>query len=244
MIVIFLDMGYHIIGMTGRQLQQARKQANRTQADAARDLGVTQAYLSMLEKGKRSVSNDLKRKMAHLFGFSPTQLPVNEKLLAARSVSDDELAAELAGLGYEGFSHLKTARAKNPAEVLAAALKADDRDARLVEALPWVMLAFPDLDWKALVNAAKLNNLQNRLGYLTNVARRLAEKHRNSRVAAKLGRVESELENSLLFREETLCNESMTNAERKWLETNRSAEARHWRLLTYLSPEHLRYGSE
>ena len=198
----------------------------------------------MLEKGKRPVSNDLKRRAVALFHFSPTQLPVNDRSFAARGVSDDQLAAELSGLGYEGFSHLKPSRPKNPAEVLAAALNANDRDARLVEALPWVMLRYPDLDWKKLVNAEKLNNLQNRLGYLTNVARRLAETRNNRHVAAKLSRAESELAASLLFHEETLCNESMTKAERKWMETNRPDEARRWRLLTYLSPEHLRYGSE
>jgi hypothetical protein len=33
----------------------------------------------------------------------------------------------------------------------------------------------------------------------------------------------------------------MTNAEKKWLEKNRPAEARSWRLLTDLEPEHLDY---
>jgi len=230
--------------MTGRQLQLARKRANRTQVETARHLGVTQGYLSMLEKGKRPLSYDLKKKAVALFHFSPTQLPVDEGSFAAHGVTDAQLASELSGLGYEGFSHVKPSRPKNPLEVLVSALKADDRDARLVEALPWVMLRYPDLDWKALVSAAKLNNLQNRLGYLINVACRLAETRNNSRVAAKLGRAEFELAASLLFREETLCNESMTKAERKWMERNRPEEARRWRLLTYLSPVHIRYGTE
>lgn len=230
--------------MTGRQLQQARKQSRRTQVEAARDLGVTQAYLSMLEKGLRPVSDNVKKKAVEVFRFGPTQLPLTESLFTARSVTNDQLAAELAALGYKGFSHLKPAGVRNPAEVLASALNADNRNARLVEALPWVLLRYPDLDWKSLAKAAKLNNFQNRLGYLTNVARRLAGRRGDKRVATKLKRIESQLEKSLLFREDTLCNEMMTNAERKWLQNNRPDEARRWRVLTHLSPEHIRYAAE
>jgi hypothetical protein len=50
---------------------------------------------------------------------------------------------------------------------------------------------------------------------------------------------EAALERSRLAREETLCHDSLTQAERRWLRSNRSEEARHWNLLTDLSPEHL-----
>src|ERR1051325_6079755 len=46
---------------------------------------------------------------------------------------------------------------------------------------------------------------------------------------------------SLLARGDTLCNAGMTNAERRWLTTNRSSEAMHWRILASLSPELVRY---
>lgn len=125
--------------------------------------------------------------------------------------------------------------------MLLSALNSGKRDARLVEALPWVVLAFSDMPWSRLVRTAKAYDLQNRLGYVTNVARRVAEYRGDMETAKKLQRPESELERSLLVREETLCNETMTNAERKWLVTNRTDEAKHWRLLTNLSPKHLEY---
>jgi hypothetical protein len=94
------------------------------------------------------------------------------------------------------------------------------------------------------VKAAKVNDLQNRLGFITGVARRIAESKGDLKTALKLKRHEAELERSLLVREDTLCNDTMTNAERKWLEIHRPEEARHWRLVTNLSPEHLRYSAE
>jgi hypothetical protein len=64
---------------------------------------------------------------------------------------------------------------RNPAEVVLSALRAKNLDTRLAEVLPWVLLKHPDLDWEWLVRAAKVNDLQNKLGFLRNVARRLAE---------------------------------------------------------------------
>lgn len=149
------------------------------------------------------------------------------------------LASDLAALGYPGFSYLKSQRKSNPAEVMLSALSVKNLDARLTEALPWVLLEYPDLDWQWLVREAKLNDLQNKLGFLTNVARRLAEKLGNDDTAALLRNQESALEGSRLVKEETLCHDSLTQAERRWLKSNRTAEAKHWNLLSDLSPEHL-----
>lgn len=134
---------------------------------------------------------------------------------------------------------MKSRRKRNPAEVVLSALRTDDLDSRLAEALPWVLLKHPDLDWEWLVRAAKVNDLQNKLGFLTNVARRLAEKLGKPEAASLLGEQESVLERSRLVREETLCHASLTHSERRWLQSNRSDEARHWNLLTDLSLEHL-----
>ena len=137
---------------------------------------------------------------------------------------------------------MKKSHPKNPATVLFSALNSPKREARLVEALPWVLLRFPDLEWGELVKAAKVNDLQNRLGFVTNVARRLAESKGDMNTAEKLRHHEEQFDRSLLFREDTLCNESMTSAERKWLLSHRTDDARRWRLLTSLLPEHLNYG--
>jgi len=157
-------------------------------------------------------------------------------------VAEQTLAFDLAALGYPGLSYLVSRRKKkNPAEVLLAALSADSLDSRLIEALPWVVWQFPELDWQWLTNAAKLNDLQNRLGFVVNVARRLAERQGEREKVALLAQQEMTLERSRLFREDTLCHDSLTAAERRWLRKNRPPEARHWRLLTDLSPEHLDY---
>jgi hypothetical protein len=134
----------------------------------------------------------------------------------------------------------KSAR-KNPAEILLTALSAEDLESRLVEALPWLAAKYADLDWKETIKIAKINDLQNRLGFVVNVARRLTERLGNTEKANALRRAEEMLAFSRLYREDTLCRASMTEAERKWLKANRSAEAKFWRLLTDLSPEHLDY---
>jgi hypothetical protein len=116
-------------------------------------------------------------------------------------------------------------------------------DSRLVEALPWIVLKFPDLDWQWLANAARVNDLQNRLGFVTGVARRLAERLGEQETAALLAREESALERSRLMHEDTLCHASLTETERRWLRKNRPREAKHWRLLTDLTPEQLDYAT-
>jgi hypothetical protein len=47
------------------------------------------------------------------------------------------------------------------------------------------------------------------------------------------------LERSRLVREDTLCHESLTETEPRWLRENRPAEARHWNLLTDMKAENL-----
>ena len=226
--------------MTGNQLTKYRRGKKWRQARAARELGVSQGYLSLLENGNRPLTERLKKKVVSVFGLRPTEMPLRLVFDNVRPVSDDQLAADLSALGYKGFSHLKPSKTKNPADVLLSALNADKRDARLVEALPWVVLEFPDLEWEPLMRTAKAHDLQNRLGFVTSVARRVAEFREDGR-AVKLERRETELEHSLLAQEGTLCNETMTKAERRWLAANRPEDARRWHLLTNLKPEHLGY---
>lgn len=226
--------------MTGEQLREARKQKGWNQQQAAQRLGVSQTYLSLLEKGQRRVPEKLAVKAVRVYGLSEARLPVTSSLDQASVADDGKLAAELAALGYPGLSHLKfRGRKKNPAELLLSALGKDNLDSRLVEALPWVVLKYPDLNWQWLSQAARVNDLQNRLGYVTSVARRLAELRGESEKAALLATEESALDRSRLAREDTLCHESLTKAEKLWLRKNRPPEARRWRLLTDLTPEQL-----
>jgi hypothetical protein len=161
---------------------------------------------------------------------------------AVRFSDEDTLALELASLGYPGLSHLRPGlERKNPAEILLSALSAKDLDSRLVEALPWVLLNYPELDWEWLMTTARAHDLQNRLGFVTSVARQLAEIGGEFDKAVLLGQREAELEQSRLEREDTLCHDSLTESEKRWLRERRSEAAKRWGLLADLSPEHLFY---
>jgi hypothetical protein len=155
------------------------------------------------------------------------------------------LARDLAALGYPGFSHLRSRSPapRNPGEVLLAALAQDDLETRMVEALPWLVRRYWSLDWDRAVPEAKLQDLQNRLGFVVALARSLAARERDQRAVAALAAAERRLERSRLAREDTLCRAAMPAAERRWLAEHRSDEARHWNLLTDWTADALRYAA-
>ena len=123
------------------QLKNGRKVTGLTQQQAAAKLGISQAYLALLENGRRRLTATFGRKVFALYRLSPTALPV-ESVPVDRAYDSRELARDLAGLGYPGFSFLRSAIRKNPASVLVAALSADDLEVRVVEALPWLVSQF------------------------------------------------------------------------------------------------------
>lgn len=227
--------------MTGRDLKLGREKKGWTQQETASKLSVSQPYLSLMEKEVRRVPEKLARKAASAFGLSAATLPVETSWESVQPKDANTLAMDLAALGYPGFAYLKSKRKKNPGQVLLSALSAKCLETRVAEALPWLVLTYSELDWGSLVSAAKLRDLQNKLGLVTCLARELAEKRGETNKAALLREQERVLERSRLFLEDTLCNESLTQAERRWLETNRPDEAKYWRVLTDLSAEHLRY---
>src|SRR5262249_49910193 len=63
--------------MTGAELKNARREAGWTQERLAKRLGVSQAYLSLMEAGKRHVPDRVKRHATAVFGLSPTHLPLS-----------------------------------------------------------------------------------------------------------------------------------------------------------------------
>ncbi len=227
--------------MLGKDLKLGREQKGWTQEEAASRLGVSQAYLSLMESGARRVPEGLARKATVAFGLSAATLPLETSWESVRPNDDKTLANDLASLGYPGFSYLKGKPKKNPGQVLLSALSCRCLESRVAEALPWLLLEYPDLDWDSLVATAKVRDLQNRLGLVTSLARALAERRGDDQKAALLRNRERELEQSRLFLEDTFCNDSLTQAERSWLETHRPDQAKHWRVLTDLSPEHLSY---
>jgi hypothetical protein len=80
------------------------------------------------------------------------------------------------------------------------------------------------------------------LGFLVGLAKDLATTQPQFRDALEpLSSVEKQLERARLVREDTLCRDSMPVAERRWLVARRSPLARHWNLLTGLTPDQLSY---
>jgi hypothetical protein len=132
---------------------------------------------------------------------------------------------------------LRQTRKLNPAELLVRTLSARNVEARLVEALLWLLVNYPNVDWPWLLSAAKQNDLQNRVGFLVTVAREVAERQGLVAVAEALRRWESVLENSKLQKEDGFVPDALTEAERKWLRNNRSSAAARWNLLTNVCAE-------
>ncbi len=219
-------------------LESARTAKGWTQAEAASKLGVSQGYLSLLERGLRTPSARLVETVRRVFD-SQASLPDG----GPARVPGADLARRLGSLGYEPLAYLGGRAKPSAGEVFLAALSQPDLEARLVEALPWVALTFEDLDWPALLDRARRGDLQNRFGYVLGLARRVAESKGNRRAAERVAGPLRDLEGSILLREDTLCRDSMTNAEREWLRDNRPDEAKHWRVLTDLRPEHLPYAA-
>lgn len=225
--------------MNGFQLAQNRLSKGLEQQEAAQILGVSQSYLSLLESGKRKLNQKLAEKAVKVFRLSPEQLPIMEDWEGLPKANNDELSKLLAALGYPKFSHLKKGKLQNPAQVLFSALQNENLDSRIIESLPWLIFTFPELDWEKLTKYARIFDFQNRLGFVINLARQLAEKARDKSKQNLLLTVEKNLEKSRLFQEDVLSK--ITKTEKAYLKTNRPKEAKYWRVLSDLSVSHLNY---
>jgi hypothetical protein len=109
----------------------------------------------------------------------------------------------LGGLGYPGFAYLRGSTRQNPAELLMEALDSDDLDSRVTEAMPWLPLAYPHLNWDWLTANAKLRDRQNRLGFVVALARQTAERDGSSQLEQELATRVAKLESSRLAKEDT-----------------------------------------
>src|SRR5262245_4649073 len=228
--------------MTATVLRQGRLRKRLSQTEAAHRLGVSQPYLAMLESGRRPLTPDLTWKATRLYELSAAMLPHTPLPTRAPQVDADELVRDLSSLGYPGFSYSRPRRRKlkNPGDVLLTALAQPDLEARLVEALPWLLLKYTDVDRSWLVREAKVRDLQNRLGFVVSLARRVAEKANDQAKTQTLRLLEAELDHSRLDREDTF-KASVPEPERRWLEQRRPEEAEHWKMLTDWTADTLRY---
>jgi transcriptional regulator with XRE-family HTH domain len=221
------------------QLKTARRAAGLTQHQAADRLGVSQAYLALLERGRRPATTPLRSRIVDLYHLGPIALPLDSDNPGFWGSSS--LAEGLASLGYAGFRQLIGEPPQNPAAILLAAVAAGDVEVRVLEALPWLAVQYHNLDWDWLVRQAKLRDVQNRLGFVVTLARQVAEKRGDIVAAGRLHQVEEILDRARLAREDTLCQESLSDAERSWLRQARPSEASHWNLLTDLRAQLLPY---
>jgi len=227
--------------MTGEDLKRAREQKGWTQEKAARRLGMSQEYLSMLERNLRSLPASRLQGILRTYRFSPLILPLQGQR-EWRRLDNQQIGSQLAGLGYPGFAHMQNRPVWNPQELLVAALTKSNLERRIVEALPWLVLTYNEMDWQWVMQECKVHDAQNRLGFVVTLARELAERKENPAVD-NLRTLEERLKNSLLARTGTLCNENMSAAEKKWLRKHSTREARQWNILSDLSPEHLTHAA-
>lgn len=228
--------------MKPEQFRAERMNRGWSQNEAARRLGVSQPYVVMLEKGKRPLTPALVRKAMSVYHLSPAVLPVSESFVP-EPTGAQQLAEYMALLGYPGYAYLRPHVARrNPGEVLLTALAQNDLEARLVEALPWLLLRYWDMDFAPVVEHAKKVDLQNRLGFVVSLARNVsAANPQNEPRTLALAELELRLDRSRLAREDDFLRPARNHVERQWLMQNRPEDARHWNLVTDLRPEHLRY---
>ncbi|HVP53171.1 MAG TPA: helix-turn-helix transcriptional regulator [Terriglobales bacterium] len=227
--------------MRGQEFRVARKQRGWTQMKTAQRLGISQPYLALVENGKRELGPKLTEKAVKVLKLRPTVLPLREK--TPGKVNPQSLARQFASLGYPGFAYLRATRKRNPAEVLLTALAQNDLESRLTEALPWLLLHYADMSPEWLVEQARLHNLSNRLGFVVTLAKGAAARRGDttSMRHQALDRLEAQLRESRLDKEDTLCQSTLSQREREWLKETRPAEAAYWHLLTDWRPEHLQY---
>jgi transcriptional regulator with XRE-family HTH domain len=216
--------------MTGEALKAAREEAKLTQAEAATKLGLTQAYFSMIEGGRRPVTEGVQIKAVRVFRLPPTALPL--KVDPQSALDEGGFRAELGALGYPGFRRLRGKPKYNPARLLLLAIDQDVLDRSVVEALPWLVVKYVDLDWQWVLRNAKVFDGQNRLGFVVDVAEDLAKGLGEVERKGELQEMKRMIEWSRLVREDTLCADSMGEKERKKLRQKRTAKARHWNLRT------------
>ena len=132
-----------------------------------------------------------------------------------RPAAADLFRAQLGRLGYPGFAHVTPTRRKPcPDVLLLSVLAQPDADARVVDALPWLVRQYASqMDFRWLVRQAKLQDLQNRLGFVLQMAGLPVAEPRTPETGWALG----ELERARLLEEATLCWDAMPAATRQWM---------------------------
>jgi transcriptional regulator with XRE-family HTH domain len=219
--------------MNGAEFREWRKKAGRTQVEAAREVGVRQPFVCAVEKGSRPVTTALRN---WLYSVCPESVTAVSPCGREETRSSELLKEDLGGLGYPGFAYLAVKPKKvDPLEVVLNALKTEDLDQRVTDALPWVLVHRSDLDYRRLTDEIRLCNLQNRLGFLLEVTVEATKKLHFNDAAVRLEPWLAWLRESRLYKEDTLCKKSLTEVERRRLQRRRPKAARFWRIYADLN---------
>ena len=223
--------------MRGTDLRNARQSRGWTQKESALRLHLSQSYVSMLERNRRTVPQHLLPRLLRAYRrhLAPTAFPLRS---SPTRLSRQRIAGELGSLGYPGYAYLQSAPCVNPAELLLTALDRGDLETRSAAGLTWLVLNGEHMNWQWVIDQARVRNLQNRVGFVLSLARQLAISLGRTQRASDLARWERVVEQSRLAREDTFAH-SLTEPEKRWLREHRSDSARHWNLLTDLSVESL-----
>ena len=226
--------------MTGKEFRQARLAAGLTQAEVAKRLGVTQAYLSLVEREKRPLPPRWLDKVGKLFAVEPLWLPLARwHEWQPRRVTNQWLAEQLALLGYPGFAQMKPRlKCVHPADLLMTGLAQAEVEPRAMEGLFWLLTRYWQMDRVWLVNVAKLHGLQNKLGFAAETVLNAGRQHA---WAGAMEQLRTALLPARLVAESTLCQRTLLSGEKQWVEQNRAPAALTWKLLTDFKPEHMNY---
>lgn len=150
----------------------------------------------------------------------------------------------LGALGYPGFrslfSEIEAEQDHDPAVVLMAAIVCDRQQDPVIEALPWLVLRYENLDWNWLLAEARRRGVQNRLGFVVSLAVRAGAGSLGMDRLTRLAAVEEELFACRLARQETRWLR-VPPSQRGFIAARRSQEAALWGVPCCLRPEEIRF---
>ncbi len=124
-----------------------------------------------------------------------------------------------------------------------AALACDRLDEIVVEALPWLVLRYDNLDWQWLLAEARRRGVQNRLGFVVSLAVRAAAGSLGMDRLTRLAAIEEDLFACRLPKQETRWLR-MPPARRQSAAARSSQEAAQWGVPSSLRPDEIRFLGE
>ena len=214
-------------------LRSYRLKAGLTQSDLATKAGTPQPRLAVMESTENPTLPRLQwlDRVAHSLGVNVSELLSEKTLLGVPSLAslpenEENLAAHLKELGAPLTGSSTKGRPFSPEAVVLGVLRAPS--ARMLECVPAV-LSINDLSYPKLLRLADRRGLVNRLGFVVDVAARLAEREDKER-ASKLRRLSKQL---WLKRnrdsEEFLMKDMPDHAEfRSWVKKKTPAAGKKW----------------